>query len=662
MAGRSDIQAGAAFVRLYVKNNELIKGLQNSGQMVTNWGNNISRVGGAISAIGGSITGALLAASQQFASSGDEINKMAQRTGASTEALSELRYAIGQSGGSVQDLEVGFKHMGKAIDEARQGSAGARETMARLGISMDDLNEPPDAQMELFAERLSGISDPAEKAALSLKVFGKSGTGLLPLFAGGAKGIRELRKEAAELGLTISQDQANDATNLGDAWGRVTSALGGATFAVGAALAPTLTDLLGIMKDGAVRLGNFVRENKELIITVAKAGLVISAIGFAILGIGAAFVFAGSVLTGLATVLTGIGTAIGTVIGILASGPGLLIAAIAGGVTAWATLTESGRAAMESITTWFGELLDIGASAWGGIADAIASGDLALAGQIAMAGLNAAWIMASSTFMSIWEESKAWFTSIWAEATAMLSSGFINAFFGIQSVWVTVTSAIESIFNQMLSNILSGWQSLQKGIGGAIIAAAESSGAVSKEFADAWRQSLETPINQDIAGRTAATSARQAEIETERQKAIQQINSDSTGANQIIADGKNASQKSAFDAALAASAGDNPSLKDATDKLAELRARAGGQRIAKGFTPISAGGTPEEIATPSVASKVSVGTFSAAAALSFGAGGSSQDKLVKNTEEQAKLAAKGLEVQAALLTAMLGIGRGLSHS
>lgn len=662
MAGRADIQAGAAFVRLYVKNNELIKGLQNSGQTVTNWGNNISRVGGAISAIGGSITGAMLAAAQQFASSGDEINKMAQRTGASTEALSELRYAAGQSGASIEDLEGGMQKMAKAVDSAREGSKGARDTFARLGISMDQLNEPPDAQLELFAERLSAVADPSERAALAMEVFGKKGTALLPLFSGGAKGIRELRKEAAELGLTIGQDQANDATNLGDAWDRVTSALSGATFAVGAALAPTLTDLLGIMKDGAVRLGNFVRENKELIITVAKAGLVISAIGFAILGIGAAFVFAGSVLTGLATVLTGIGTAVGAVIGILASGPGLLIAAIAGGVTAWATLTESGRAAMESIATWFGELLDIGTSAWGGIADAIASGDLALAGQIAMAGLNAVWIMASSKFMSIWEESKSWFTSIWAEATAMLSSGFINSFYGIQSVWVTVTSAMESIFNQMLSSILNGWQSLQKGIGGAIIAAAEQSGAVSKEFADAWRQSLDTPINQDIAGRTAATSARQAEIETERQKALQQINADSTGANQIITEGKNASQKSAFDAALAASAGDESAMKAATDKLAELRSKAGGQRLAKGLTPISARGTPEEIATPSVASKAAVGTFSAAAALSFGPGGSSQDKLVKNTEEQAKLAAKGLEVQSALLAAMLGIGRGLSHT
>ena len=102
----------------------------------------------------------------------------------------------------------------------------------------------PDQQFKLIADRLSRIEDPTLKAAMAMKVFGKSGTQLLPLMAGGAKGIEELQQRARELGLTISKEDADAATLFGDTLDDLWKSIKAGVFAIGAALAPMLTDLI----------------------------------------------------------------------------------------------------------------------------------------------------------------------------------------------------------------------------------------------------------------------------------------------------------------------------------------------------------------------------------------------------------------------------------
>lgn len=666
MAGRSDIQAGSAFVRLYVKNNELIKGLKNAGERLTNFGAGISVVGGAIAGIGSSLLGPILAASDAFAESGDQINKMSQRTGAGVSALAELRYAAGQSGTSLEDLEGGMVKMSKAIDDARAGSKGATETMRRLGVSMGDLDAPPEAQLELFADRLASISDPSEKAALAMEVFGKKGTGLLPLFADGAKGIRDLRQEAVDLGLSFGQDQADQATALGDAWDRVKSGLAGAVFQIGGALAPTLTDLLGIVKNGVVILGQWIRQNSQLFLTAAKVGAALVIIGTGIAGIGALFIGAGAALTGFATILTTIGTAIGTAVAFLASGPGIIVAAVVGGVTAFATLTNTGREAVSTIVDAFWSLLDTGKLAWGGIVDALVAGDLALAGQIAIAGLNVVWQQAVEYFDGIWQQSKFLFLATWNEATAEIGGVFLSAFYGVQTAWVATISALESVWLDFRTALLNGWQSIQQGIGDTIIAAAEKSGAVSKEFADAWRQSLAAPINDDIAGRTAAAGARQQAIADQRNEALAKLKQDSQQAQDALRSQADVANQSTFDATIGKRGDDGAAIADARKRLAESRAKAlvlgtnarastlGGAVPAAADSPITA---------PSLTSaQAATGTFSAAAAAALGSGGGVQERIAKAADAQAKILAEQKDLTLQLLFSMTAISKGLTHS
>ncbi len=663
MAGRSDIQAGSAYVRLWVKNNEFLKGLNSAGKTLKSWGTGISVIGGAISAMGTGIVTSLVSAASHFADSGDEINKMSQRTGASVKALSELRYAAGQSGIAVGDLETGFKHMSKSIDEARQGSKEARETLRRLGITFDDLKEPPDAQMELFAERLSKIQDPSQRAALAMKVFGKSGTALLPLFADGAKGMQELRQEAVELGLSFGQDQADAATNLGDAWDRVKKGLAGAVFQIGGALAPTLTDLLAIVKNGVVFISDFVSRNREMTVVAAKVALGLVLLGGVITAVGVGFIGAGAVLTGFVSTVGTIAAGIATAIGILVSGPGLIAAAVAGGVAWFLFFTETGRDAVDSVMAGFWELLDIGKAAWAGIVNAIKAGDLELAGRIALAGLNLVWLEMTAEFKAAWIEAKFFFLNVWHEAQAELAKIFISAFAGIQRAWVGMTSFLESTWDSLRTSLLNGWQSLQKGIGNLIINAAEKSGAVSKDFAQAWRESLNQPIEADIAGREANSAKRQAEIEASRNASLGQIDQQEAGARGVLDQNKARAQQAAFDARQAALSGGQAAIDKARSEFESLQpiaseaAARAAQEQRKRELATGAGIIPPG----SVGGAAAAGTFSAAAALALGGSGGVQERIAKINEQQKKVMEKMSETQVQVLLAINGVAMGLKH-
>jgi hypothetical protein len=81
------------------------------------------------------------------------------------------------------------------MTDASQGGAEQSEAMQRLGLSMSDLEgKTPTEQMGVFAQRISNIQDPAQRAEAAMSIFGKSGGQLLPIlnnFSGELQGARD---------------------------------------------------------------------------------------------------------------------------------------------------------------------------------------------------------------------------------------------------------------------------------------------------------------------------------------------------------------------------------------------------------------------------------------------------------------------------------------
>ncbi|MCL4733285.1 hypothetical protein KJZ71_05865, partial [Patescibacteria group bacterium] len=174
MADTRGIRAGRAFVELGVSD-KLSAGLKAAQKKLEAFGEGLRSIGTKMAGIGVAAITALLGTAKAFSDSGDALDKMSARTGVSVEALSELGYAADLSGTDMETLENGLRVMQKTLVEASQGSKGANEALARLGLTVQDLAKlSPDEQFKLLADRISRIQDPAARAAMAMELFGKA--------------------------------------------------------------------------------------------------------------------------------------------------------------------------------------------------------------------------------------------------------------------------------------------------------------------------------------------------------------------------------------------------------------------------------------------------------------------------------------------------------
>lgn len=237
MPSQSGVRAGRAYVEYNMKDNLTRK--------MARVQKSLRKFGMAMVKIGGLITAAMTAAVISFVKVGDQLHKMSKRTGMAVDALSRLSYAAKISGTSLETVEKGIKGMQRTLLDASLGLSTAKDVMKLLNLSLDDLRKmTPEKQFRAFAQALSQIEDPSERAAIALKAFGRAGQEMLPLFEEGALGLSKLALEAEKLGGVWSEEEAEKAAKLADAWTDLTTAAGGLGREIANKLVPPITKMI----------------------------------------------------------------------------------------------------------------------------------------------------------------------------------------------------------------------------------------------------------------------------------------------------------------------------------------------------------------------------------------------------------------------------------
>jgi hypothetical protein len=219
----------------------------------------------AITAIGGAAIGAvggLTALVKSVADTADEMKDLSQVTGFSTEALSGLGLAAEKSGSSLEGVTGSVKNMQRAIAEATAGSKEANEALAALGVSAEELrSQTPEQQFETLAKAITRIEDPAQRASLAMKIFGKSGTELMPILNTVAdEGMGGVIARAEELGVVIGSQTAEQADQFNDALADLMAVGKGLAITLGSALLPLFVDVAKTILEAAVAVTKFLRE------------------------------------------------------------------------------------------------------------------------------------------------------------------------------------------------------------------------------------------------------------------------------------------------------------------------------------------------------------------------------------------------------------------
>lgn len=456
MAGSREIRAGKAYIELSVKD-KMIAGLKAAQKRLNAFGTAVTAVGKKLLAVGLAATAALTAAIVPFMKMGDQLDKMSQRTGASVEWLSQMKFAAQQSGASIEDLETALRGMNKGFGDATRGQGEFLKGLNLVGISMSELeNLNTEERFERLAAAVDAIQDPAVKARTAMQLFSESGAKLLPMLGS----VRELRDEAAALGLTMSGESATAAAKLTDAWGRLTSVFKTFLFEVGAALAPALTDIAGKVKDVASAVLKWVKDNRETVVMVAKVAVGVATAGAALLAFGVIIKIVAGIIGGLITVLS----VLGTVIGFLTSPIGLVLAAVTG-LTVY-VLSATGK--MGEAVGWFGEQWDslkgYVAETMGGIKDAIEAGDIALAFRILWLSIKEIWLKGTQPLRELWIGLKSIMTDAWTDVVYGLLAGWDAAGYGLQVGWHAFTNFFGNAWSAVVGGVMKIWNSAIGGI------------------------------------------------------------------------------------------------------------------------------------------------------------------------------------------------------
>ncbi len=194
--------------------------------------------------------------------SAEAMGRLAQQTGISVEALSALKFAAEISDNSIEALTTGLKNLSGQMFAARAGSKEVAALFAELDI---DAGAPLQDVLLGLAERFAALPDSATKAALAVKLFGRSGLELIPFLNQGRDGIARLMQEAQRLGLVVTAQTAAAADEINDNLARLQANARGLAQQFGAQLTPVLLDATNALLEAKTQAGGLDESVRGLV-------------------------------------------------------------------------------------------------------------------------------------------------------------------------------------------------------------------------------------------------------------------------------------------------------------------------------------------------------------------------------------------------------------
>lgn len=426
------------------------KTLQNASKRLSAFGKSVTATGKKISSVGAIATAPFAAAAYAFASAGDALHKMSIRTGFAASELSALTFAASQSGSSIGELENGFKALDMQFFNAARGSKEAAQAFEKVGLSYADLQKMSRSdQLRTLADAFAKIDDAAQRAALAQKLFGGAGTKLLPLLTSGAAGLDAMTQKAAELGLVMSDQDADAAAALTDAMDVLKRQFGALANVVGAAISGPLTGLLTSISGIAATVIKLVDNNRGLVAMVAAIAAGVLALGTALVGTGLAASALAAGLAGLAALA-----------GALVSPVGLVVLAVAGLAAQFFMATRAGGVLVDYLKSAFSGLFGQVATVVKAIGKALASGNWEAAATVAMSAVKVVFYEALAYVANLWNMVKGAAADTWADLKGgvelmaiSIKHYFSNAWDYVLAAFYTVQKALNQAFWALVETI-----------------------------------------------------------------------------------------------------------------------------------------------------------------------------------------------------------------
>jgi TP901 family phage tail tape measure protein len=156
---------------------------------------------------------------EHFGNLAEQINRTAQMTGLSAEAVQQFTFAVEMTGGSAESAATTITRLEKNMAEAATGTGQAALAFKDLGIQVTDSNgkiRPLQSVLGDLAEKFKNSNDGATKTAYALQLMGRGGAELIPVLNKGKEGLEELNEELEKTGGRLTSGQLEAFQRLDD--------------------------------------------------------------------------------------------------------------------------------------------------------------------------------------------------------------------------------------------------------------------------------------------------------------------------------------------------------------------------------------------------------------------------------------------------------------
>jgi hypothetical protein len=252
-------------------------GLEKAGKRMEKFGKSAQAMAKKMAVAGGAITAALGVIIKKAAAAGDELDKLAIRTGVMVADLSRLKFAAELAGSSMGGVAAGFKRLAVTQKDAQDKLAESVRVFEDLDVEFQDSEGNLRPLLDVFLEisdALVGLGNTTEAAALAQKALGRGGVDLLPLLLQGRDSIKEVMEQSDALGLTWDRLAVDNARDVTDALTTVKFSMSAVNREILNALTPGLLSLTSILSEKVIpKVAEFTREHEKLVVTLGAVGL-----------------------------------------------------------------------------------------------------------------------------------------------------------------------------------------------------------------------------------------------------------------------------------------------------------------------------------------------------------------------------------------------------
>lgn len=228
------------YAKISLDDKEFNKGIDGATKRGQGFSKFLSGAVGAVGALTTAATllgGAFIRGAMKVSDYGSNVNDMSQKMNISKKGFQEWSYILGQSGTDIGVLQMGMKTLSSA-------AVDGNEAFKKLGISQEQLATL--STEELFNTTIAQLSEMEagnERTALASDLFGRSATELLPILNSGAAGIEEMKKQAQDYGLIMSDEAIKASDDFGDSVSLMQQTLTGMKNRMMGEFLPSLTQI-----------------------------------------------------------------------------------------------------------------------------------------------------------------------------------------------------------------------------------------------------------------------------------------------------------------------------------------------------------------------------------------------------------------------------------